>query len=88
MLARFAANAPAVMVSQYAPQLQRYKAIRMDAGLQDPISNNGTRLTHEAMLRVGVMHDYETYDGDHMNKIPERFEKLLVPFFAKDVATR
>lgn len=88
VLARFAANAPSVMVSQYAPQLKSYKHIRMDAGLQDPISNGGTKLTHEAMLRVGVAHDYETYEGDHMNKVPERFEKLLIPYFARELATR
>jgi enterochelin esterase-like enzyme len=88
VLARFAANAPVVMVSQYAPQLKRYKRIRLDAGLQDNISNNGTRLTSEALLRVGVAHDYETYEGDHMNKVPERFEKLVVPYFAQELATR
>jgi enterochelin esterase-like enzyme len=88
VLARFAANAPAAMVSQYAPQLKRYRRIVMDAGLQDTISNEGTRLTHEALLRVGVVHEYVTYEGDHMNKIPERFEKLVVPFFARELATR
>jgi enterochelin esterase-like enzyme len=88
VLARFAANAPAAMVSQYAPQLKRYKRIVMDAGLQDPISNAGTRLTHEALLRVGVTHEYVTYEGDHMNKVPERFEQLVVPLFAKELATR
>ncbi len=88
VLARFAANAPSVMVAQYAPQLKQYKRIMLDAGLQDTISNNGTKLTHEALLRVGVKHEYVTYEGDHMNKIPERFEKLVVPFFAKELATR
>ncbi len=76
------------MVSQYTPQLKRYKHIRMDAGLQDTISNNGTRLVHEAMKRVGIAHDYETYEGDHMNRIPERFEKLVIPYFAAELATR
>lgn len=88
VLARFAANSPAVMVSQYAPQLKQYRRIMMDAGLQDPISNSGTRLTHEAMDRVGVPHEYVTYEGDHMNKVPERFEKIVVPFFAKELANR
>jgi hypothetical protein len=26
-----------------------------------------------------------TYDGDHTNRIPERFEKLVLPFFAKQL---
>jgi enterochelin esterase-like enzyme len=88
VLNRFAANSPAAMVSQYAPQLQRYKRIRMDAGLQDTISNAGTKLTSEALLRVGVAHEYQTYEGDHMSKVPSRFEALLIPFFARELAAR
>jgi pimeloyl-ACP methyl ester carboxylesterase len=88
VLAQFAANAPSVMVAQYAPNLKRYKAITVDAGRQDPISFNGTTLTSNAMTRVGVLHVFEPYDGDHMNKIPGRFEKNVVLFFATNLAAR
>jgi len=88
VMARFTANAPSVMVSQYAAQLKRYRKIRLDTGLQDPIAVTGTQATSDALKRVGVPHEHLTYEGDHMNKVPERFEKLVVPFFAGELATR
>lgn len=88
VLARFTANAPSVMVSQYGAQLKRYRKIRLDTGLQDPIAVAGTQATSDALKRVGIAHEHLTYEGDHMNKVPERFEKLVVPFFAKELAAR
>lgn len=85
VLARYAANAPSVMVSQYASQLKRYSAIVMDIGLQDGLIG-GNRATHEALLRNGVEHVFETYEGDHMNKVAERFERNVLPFFSKQLA--
>jgi enterochelin esterase-like enzyme len=85
VLARYAANAPSVMVSQYAPQLKRYSAIVMDIGLQDGLIG-GNKATHEALLRNGVEHVFETYEGDHMNKVAERFERNVLPFFSKQLA--
>jgi S-formylglutathione hydrolase FrmB len=85
VLARYAANAPSVMVSQYAPQLKRFSAIVMDIGLQDGLIG-GNRATHEALLRNGVEHVFETYEGDHMNKVAERFERNVLPFFSKQLA--
>jgi enterochelin esterase-like enzyme len=87
VLARYAANAPSVMVSQYASQLKRYSAIVMDIGLQDGLIA-GNKATHEALLRNGVEHVFETYEGDHMNKVAERFERNVLPFFSKQLAGR
>ncbi len=87
VLAQFAANAPTVMVAQYVPNLKRYKAIVIDGGRQDPISS-GTVVMDIALTKLGVPHVFDPYDGDHMNRVPERFEKLVVPFFSKQLATR
>ena len=73
------------MVSQYASQLKRYSAIVMDIGLQDGLIA-GNKATHEALLRNGVEHVFETYEGDHMNKVAERFEHKVLPFFSKQLA--
>jgi hypothetical protein len=40
------------------------------------------------MNRLGIAHEYVTYDGDHTNRIPERFEKLVLPYFARQLAFR
>jgi enterochelin esterase-like enzyme len=85
VIARYAANAPAIMVSQYAPQMKSFKAIMMDIGLQDPLLKGNVAM-HEALLRVGVTHEYVNYEGDHVNKIPERFEKNVLPWFAGKLA--
>jgi enterochelin esterase-like enzyme len=84
VIARYAANAPVAMVSQYAPQMKSFKAIMMDVGLQDPLLK-GNVMMHEALLRVGVAHEYVNYEGDHVNRIPERFEKNVLPWFAKQL---
>ncbi len=81
VLARYTANAPSVMVAQYASQLKTYRAIMMDVGLQDGLIG-GNAATDRALTRVGVPHSYVNYAGDHMNKLAERFEQLVIPFFA------
>jgi enterochelin esterase-like enzyme len=81
VIARYAANAPAAMVSQYAPQMKSFKAIMMDIGLQDGLIR-GNVMLHETMQKVGIAHEYVNYEGDHVNKIPERFEKNVLPWFA------
>ena len=35
------------------------------------------------LTRVGVKHTYETYDGDHSNRIGERLAARLLPFFSR-----
>lgn len=87
VLARYTANAPSVMVAQYAPQLKSYRAIMMDVGLQDGLIG-ANAATDRALTRLGVPHSYVNYEGDHMNRIAERFEKLVIPFFAQQLAAR
>jgi S-formylglutathione hydrolase len=31
----------------------------------------------------GIAHEYEIYDGDHLNRIAERLEKKVLPFFGR-----
>lgn len=87
VLAQFAANAPTVMVAQYVPNLRRYQAIVIDGGRQDPITT-GSFVMDTALTKLDVPHVFDPYDGDHMNKVAERFEKLVVPFFSKQLAAR
>ena len=51
----------------------------MDIGLADRLITGNLAL-HDTMHRVGIAHEYVTYDGDHTNRIPERFEKLVLPY--------
>jgi S-formylglutathione hydrolase FrmB len=85
VVARYTANSPVAMVSQYAPQMKSFKAVMMDIGTADRLIAGNIAL-HETLNRVGIAHEYVTYDGDHTNRIPERFEKQVLPFFAKQLS--
>ncbi len=80
--AKWVANSPLVMVDQYVPSLKKYRAIMMDVGLQDGLSVTNQELD-QALTRLGVTHTFETYEGDHMNHVKERFETKVLPFFSE-----
>jgi hypothetical protein len=81
IVAKWHANAPLAMIDQYISNLRQYRAIGMDAGTKDqPIA--GTVETLDRVLSdYGIEHVSELYDGDHVNRIAERLEKKVIPFF-------
>jgi S-formylglutathione hydrolase FrmB len=85
--AKWIANSPLVMVDQYVPALKSMRAIALDIGNQDPFVGTNTQLA-EALSRLGVAHTFETYDGDHGNRIRERFESQLLRFFSQHLSAR
>jgi S-formylglutathione hydrolase len=86
IVAKWVANAPVEMVQQHAPALMRYYAIGLDIGTADSLLGANRQL-HEALTRLRVPHYYEEYDGDHTNRIRERVERNLLPFFAKNLVS-
>ena len=82
--AKWYANSPLAMVDQYWTNLKKYKAIKMDIGLQDTLLN-GNRDMDALLTKLGVTHAYETYEGDHTNRVRERFEKSVLPFFSNNL---
>jgi enterochelin esterase-like enzyme len=85
--AKWIANSPLVMVDQYVPALRSMRAIAIDVGNQDPFVGTNTQLS-EALTRLNVAHTFETYDGDHGNRIRERFESQVLRFFAQHLRAR
>jgi S-formylglutathione hydrolase FrmB len=84
--AKWAANSPMAMLDQYVPNLKKLKAIALDIGLQDGLIT-GNRLLVEAMTRYGIAHTFETYEGDHGNRIPQRMEEKVLPFFSAQLSS-
>ena len=82
---KWAANSPVAMLDQYVPSLKKYKAIAIDVGLQDNLITSN-RVLDDALSRFGVMHTFETYEGDHNNRIPQRLEEKVLPFFSNVLA--
>jgi enterochelin esterase-like enzyme len=82
VLTRYAANAPQVMLPQYVPNLKQYRAIQMDVGLQDPLFKDNQEMDR-LLTEFSIPHSYETYEGNHVDHIPERFEQNVLPFFSE-----
>jgi enterochelin esterase-like enzyme len=82
--AKWAANSPLVMVDQYVPNLKQYSAIAMDVGDEDTLRAMNLNL-HEALTRLRIDHSFEEYDGDHGNRVTERFQNNLMPFFSQQL---
>jgi S-formylglutathione hydrolase len=80
--AKWAANAPLAMLDQYVFNLKRLRAIGLDAGTQEPAIAPTTRALHEALARYGIQHVFEIYEGDHINRVAERIEVTVLPFFS------
>lgn len=79
--AKWTANSPLVFVDQHVPALLGYKGIMLDVGDKDSLAATNTQLD-AALSRLGVPHGYEIYDGDHGNRVGERFVSKLLPFFS------
>ena len=87
MLAEWDANAPNAMVSQYLPALRSFKAIAIDIGDKDFLLADDTAM-HEELKRFGVAHEWTLYDGDHGNRIADRFRDFVIPFFQKNLVAK
>lgn len=80
--ARFAVNSPQAMLPSHVSALRKMTAIMMDVGEQDGLID-ANRTLSETMTRYGVEHTFETYEGDHVNRIEQRFEERVLPFFSR-----
>ena len=84
VVAKYAANSPLVMVDQYVPNLKKYSAIAMDVGDKDTLRSMNIQL-HEELTRLGVDHIFEEYDGNHGNRLTERFRNNVMNFFSEQL---
>ncbi|HUK33016.1 MAG TPA: alpha/beta hydrolase-fold protein [Vicinamibacterales bacterium] len=86
VIAKWAANAPLAMVGQYIPNLKMYKAVAIEIGTKDTLYRTNKQL-HEMLDAFGVAHGYDEYDGDHTNRVFERIEKNVLPFFSQQLSS-
>ena len=82
MIAKWANNSPLAMVAGHVGALQSFDAIGADVGDKDGLVRDDT-LIHEELEKFGIAHDWAIYDGDHVNRIAQRFDEVVLPFFAK-----
>ncbi|MEO5774921.1 MAG: alpha/beta hydrolase-fold protein [Sphingomicrobium sp.] len=82
VMGKWAANAPVALVPQYLPGIRSLTAIGMDTGDKDFVRDD-VEAMHAELLKFGVKHDWELYEGDHGNRVSERLERIVFPFFAR-----
>ena len=85
IVAKWVANSPLEMLEQHVANLDKYYAIGIEIGTKDTLIGSNQQL-HAAMTKLRIPHYYEEYDGDHTNKVRERIERNVLPFFARNLA--
>src|SRR5262245_13309722 len=85
IVAKWQANSPLAMIDQHATNLKKYHAIMGDGGTQDGLAASNRQLD-QIMTDLGVNHVFETYEGDHTNRVPQRFEQKVLPFFSNNLS--
>ncbi len=85
IVAKWVANAPLEMIGKNADNLKNFYSIAMDIGTKDSLLASNQEL-HKTMTRLGIPHLYEEYDGDHTNRVRERIERNVLPYFSRHLA--
>ncbi len=83
ILARWAANTPLVTVHQHIPDLKQLDAIAFDAGDEEQFGGilPSVQMLDRVLAGYGVAHVTEIYPGNHVNRIEERLQSKVLPFF-------
>lgn len=85
VVAKWVANAPLAVIDQYITSLKTMK-IGMDVGDKDSLAPSNREL-NRVLTSYGIQTTFEVYDGDHTNHIVDRMEKVVLPFFGKNLAS-
>jgi hypothetical protein len=81
VVAKWVANSPIEMLQQLGSNLTKYYAIGVEIGTKDNLLNSNRQL-HDMLAKMRIPHYYEEYDGDHTNRVRDRIEKNVLPFFS------
>lgn len=73
---------PVALVPSFEDNLKKLKAIRFDCGLSDNLLGD-SRAYANALKILEIPYVYEEYEGNHFNRIRERVETKVLPFFSE-----
>jgi S-formylglutathione hydrolase FrmB len=81
----YRAKMPLYLIEEYRENLKKLRGIAIDVGEFDEFTHirvASAKLSNELSQRE-IPHSFEIYkDGDHGNKIRERFDTKVIPFFS------
>jgi S-formylglutathione hydrolase FrmB len=89
--AAYRAKMPLYQVEQYRDNLKKLRGIAIDVGEIDEFTHIriGSAKISNALSEQEIPHFFEIYkEGDHGNKIRERFDNSVMPFFSRVLETR
>jgi len=87
VMAEWANNSPLAMIPSHVWELRSFKAIGSDVGTKDFLIKDDTAI-HEMLDTQGVANQCATYEGTHVDKIAQRFEQVVLPFFAQHLTMK
>jgi S-formylglutathione hydrolase FrmB len=84
-LAKWGANAPLITLHQHVRDLKRLNAIAFDAGDQEQFGGilPSVQALDQLLTSYGIVHVAEVYPGDHINRIAERLQSKVLPYFGE-----
>ena len=77
-------NSLLLTVDQHVPALKSFRGIMLDVGNEDALEASNT-LMSQTLTRLGVAHQYAVYEGNHGNRVGQRFIDEVLPFFARNL---
>ncbi|WP_404713771.1 alpha/beta hydrolase [Sphingomonas sp. MMS24-J13] len=84
ILAKRAANAPLAFIDQHIAALRTYARIGIDVGNEDSIVSAATML-HKNLDSYAIANVFEVYQGNHTNRVADRFRAVVLPFFGREL---
>jgi S-formylglutathione hydrolase len=88
VIAKWTANRPLTTLDQYISNLKQLDAIAFDAGTRDFGIAASIKVLDAELTKYGIKHDFEIYDGDHINRVAERIEKKMLVFFSEHLSQK
>ena len=82
VIAEWANNSPLAMIPSHVWALRSYDAIGSDVGTKDGLIRDDTAI-HEMLDKQGIANTWATYEGTHVDHIAQRFDQVVLPFFAQ-----
>jgi hypothetical protein len=86
VIAKWTANAPLATLDQNIGSIKQLHALAFDAGNKDVSIAANNKILDSMLNEYKIPHTYEEYDGDHINRIAERIEQKMLPFFTSNLS--
>ena len=84
---RYAAHIPLTMIPVYRSNLLAMRAVQIDIGTEDNLVDPREVMRLDSALTLaGVRHVFQTFPGDHVNRIGVRLRDAVFPFFSQTLA--